>query len=143
MKEYFKEGELYPLSVEVEIIEVPEYPIDHTSYPPMKRIARIVEEPEEKERIVFSENKIGQAATVIMFLGEYIHGLDYGKNEKSTAIDLQNAKDAWKRFTGDSEAEDQEELFKELYMTCVDDDGGPGIDLNKAIRNFSITRIKQ
>lgn len=44
------------------------------------------------------ENRVGRAATVVMFLGEYIHGVTYGKKDELNDIALRNAKDAWDRL---------------------------------------------
>lgn len=40
--EVIEPGVLYPWDGGWEIIEVPEYPIDHTSYPPMKKVLRLL-----------------------------------------------------------------------------------------------------
>ncbi len=196
-KETLEDGTFYPIIINVEITEACGHescPVDATcevcaspvklarivEEPAIEKIDRFimdklikyppqVEEPEEKERFVFSENKIGQAATVIMFLGEYIHGLDYGKKEDRTAIDLQNAKDAWNRFTGfekftmydnthtvatdhtvpDSEVEDQEEFLQKIefikgaFQCFVGYKNHDGLKKFLKESKFSITRIKQ
>lgn len=56
------------------------------------------------------EKKIGNAATVINFLSEYIHGLAFGRSEPATKLLLKNAREAFERFNPSSQIE---ELTKE------------------------------
>lgn len=125
-KKKIKEGELYPLSVEVEIIEACAY--DCCPYNAgcqfcrePKKLARIVEEPEEKkpEFDRFNEE------------GELIGHVSFKKNVE--------------KKVPDSEVEDQEEIWKdvleEIDYTWHSDKTYE--DVNDILKKFSITRIKQ
>jgi hypothetical protein len=45
-----QKGKVYPVEVEYEISEEPEYPIDHTSYPPYGKVAIL--HPKQKNKLI-------------------------------------------------------------------------------------------
>lgn len=67
------------------------------------------------------DGNIGNAATVINFLSEYIHGRSYGRRTDAVELALRNAKDAFKRIESPtSEPPEEQEEYRKGFNEAID-----------------------
>jgi len=84
------------------------------------------EAEKEAEKYTPNYENIGNAATAINFLSEFIHGIAFGRRESALRMLLQNAKDAFQRIEdeGDTLAKEEqghlsiEKVVEEVVQIC-------------------------
>jgi hypothetical protein len=86
-------------------------------------------------------NQIGNAATVINFLSEYIHGISFGRREDAVELSLKNARESFERLNPSSQIEDltkEVERLKEQAKVA-----GESLMIGSKVYSKEVTKLEQ